>query len=303
MNAAAAELRGVSVRLRGGAFALDGVDVGFEPGRIHALLGRNGAGKSTLLRILAGQQAPTSGDVRVLGADPFDNVAVLPDVCLVRDHQDYPDGYRVRDALRLAARTQARFDGDVAERLLEGFDLPPRQRIGALSRGKRGAVGLVVGLASRARITLLDEPYLGLDSLGRRFFADELLADFAEHPRTIVLSTHQVNEFSGLIERVVLLDDGRVRIDADADALRGSVIEVSGRSADVHRFCVGRDVLSIHDVGGVASGVVAGRLDELTRSVLVANDLSSSVLSLQALTDDLLASPAPARPADRGERS
>jgi ABC-2 type transport system ATP-binding protein len=92
------------------------------------------------------------------------------------------------------------------------------------------AVGIVIGLASRAPVTLFDEPYLGLDAVARQLFYDRLLADYAEHPRTVVLSTHLIEEIAPLLERVLLIDRGRVLLDADAEALGGSAVTVTGRA-------------------------------------------------------------------------
>lgn len=106
----------------------------------------------------------------------------------------------------------------------------------------RSAVGIVIGLAARAELTLLDEPYAGLDAVARELFYDRLLADFTEHPRTIVLSTHLVDEAADLLEHVVLLDHGRVVLDAPADDVRGTAMTVSGPAAAVQEFVAGRPV-------------------------------------------------------------
>ena len=112
---------------------------------------------------------------------------------------------------------------------MRDFDLPSRRPIKKLSRGMTSAVGIVIGLASRAPLTLFDEPYLGLDAVARHQFYDRLLADYAEHPRTIVLSTHLIEEISDLLEHVLLLDRGRVLLDADAETLRATALTVTGK--------------------------------------------------------------------------
>ena len=117
---------------------------------------------------------------------------------------------------------------ELARQLLTDFDLPLQRRIRKLSRGMRSAVGIVIGLAARAELTLFDEPYAGLDAVARQLFYDRLLADFAEHPRTVVLSTHLIDEVADLLEHVVVLDRGRVVLDAPADDVRGTAMTVSG---------------------------------------------------------------------------
>lgn len=189
--------------------ALEGVTLTIEPGTVTGLLGRNGSGKTTLLRIVAGLEFPTSGSVRVFGQAPAENEAVLRRIVFVREEQQYPD-LRVRQALRVASWFYPNWDEDLARGLAADFDLPPRRKVKALSRGMRSAVGIVIGLAARADLTLFDEPYAGLDEVARREFYDRLRADLTQHPRTVVLSTHLPGEAADLLEHVVTLDRGRV---------------------------------------------------------------------------------------------
>jgi ABC-2 type transport system ATP-binding protein len=118
------------------------------------------------------------------------------------------------------------------------------------------AVGIVIGLASRAPITLFDEPYLGLDAVARQLFYDRLLADYAEHPRTVVLSTHLIEEIAALLERVLLIDRGRVLLDADAESLRGSAVTVTGPSDRVAAFAGRHELLHTESLAGQSRSVV-----------------------------------------------
>ena len=127
------------------------------------------------------------------------------------------------------------------------------QRVKKLSRGQLSAVGVVLGLASRAPLTIFDEPYLGLDAVARQLFYDRLLADYAEHPRTVVLSTHLIDEVSDLLDHVVVLDRGRVVVDEDTDVLRGSLVVVSGPSRAVDDFAAGHDVVHRENLGGFSA--------------------------------------------------
>lgn len=217
---AAISVAGLSRRY-GDLLAIDDVTFDVEKGSITGLLGRNGAGKTTLLRIVAAQELASGGSVRVLGASPFENDAVLPRMVLVREDQVFPD-VKVRHVLRVASWFYPHWGPELAGELRADFALPLDRRVSALSRGMRSALGIVVGLAARAEVTLLDEPYAGLDAVARRIFYDRLLADFAEHPRTVLISTHLIDEIAGLLERVVVLDRGRVVLDAATDELRGA---------------------------------------------------------------------------------
>ncbi len=254
-TAVAAELHDVTMRFRDHT-ALDGVTTSVPRDSITGLLGRNGAGKTTLLQLLTGHRVPTRGTLRVLGAAPYENDRVLRQVCFVKEGQRYPDQFRVVDALTAAALLFPQWDAGLATGLVADFDLPLKRPIRKLSRGMTSAVGIVIGLASRAPLTVFDEPYLGLDAVARQTFYDRLIADYAEHPRTVVLSTHLIEEIAGLLEHVVLLDQGRVLLDDDAEALRASAVTVTGPSRLVQHFADRHELLHSETFGGSSRAVV-----------------------------------------------
>jgi ABC-2 type transport system ATP-binding protein len=252
---AVATVHDVTMRFREHT-ALDGVSTAIEQDAITGLLGRNGAGKTTLMQLLTGHRVPSSGRIEVFGARPYENDAVLSRICFVKEGQRYPDHFRVRDALDAAALLFPQWDGDLAAALVEDFELPMKRPIKKLSRGMTSAVGIVIGLASRAPFTLFDEPYLGLDAVARQLFYDRLLADYAEHPRTVLLSTHLIEEIASLLERVLLIDRGRVLLDADAESLRGSALTVTGPSPAVAGFAARHELLHSESIGGHSRAVV-----------------------------------------------
>jgi ABC-2 type transport system ATP-binding protein len=262
--------------------ALDDVSVEIAAGSITGLLGRNGAGKTTLLRVLAGQEFPSSGSVRVLGGPPAENDHVLRRMTFVREDQDYPD-IKVRHALRAASWFYPNWDADLADSLLADFDLPSGKAVKKLSRGMRSALGIVIGLAARAEVTLFDEPYAGLDAVARQVFYDRLLADYAECPRTIVLSTHLIDEAAALFESVVVIDRGRVVLEAAADGLRGIATTVSGPVLAVDEFTAGRPAWNRRRLGSQASVVTVGQLDEDCQARARSLGLDLSPLTLQQL--------------------
>jgi ABC-2 type transport system ATP-binding protein len=219
--------------------ALDDVGFALTEGVIHGLLGRNGAGKTTLMRILTGQEIATAGRVEVFGAAPYENEAVLSRICFVRENQHFPSGYRVHHVLRTAAALFPAWDHGYARELVADFGLPTDRHVRKLSRGMLSALGITIGLAARAPLTLFDEPYLGLDAVARQLFYDRLLADYAAHPRTVVLSTHLIDEVGDLVERVLLLDRGRLVLDEEAEGMRGRLVVASGPTAAVDGFAAG----------------------------------------------------------------
>jgi ABC-2 type transport system ATP-binding protein len=272
---------GVSRHYRGHT-ALDNVSLTVEPGTVTGLLGRNGAGKTTLLRIITGLEFPTAGEVKVFGAVPAENDAVLRRMVFVREEQAYPD-FRVGHAIRAASWFYPNWSAELAGQLLADFELPLGRRIRRLSRGMRSAVGIVIGLAARAELTVFDEPYAGLDAVARQLFYDRLLADYAEHPRAIVLSTHLIDEVADLLEHVVMLDHGRVALDAPADGIRGTAMTVSGPALAVDEFVAGGPVWHRQRIASRASVVVPGPLDAAAQARARALHLSLEPLSLQQL--------------------
>ena len=253
-----------------------------EEHRIYGLLGRNGAGKTTLMQLLTGQEFATHGSIEVFGESPVENARVLDRVCFIKESQRYPDDFRVKHVLRSAPWFFADWDADFAADLIQLFRVPMNRRVKKLSRGQLSAVGVIVGLASRAPLTFFDEPYLGLDAVARQLFYDVLLSDYAEHPRTVVLSTHLIDEVSNLLEHVIVIDEGRIVIDSGADELRGSAVDVVGARSAVDAFTADREVLHRSGLGGLASATVA-RLDDAGLAEARAAGLELAPVSLQQL--------------------
>jgi ABC-2 type transport system ATP-binding protein len=259
------ELRGVTQRF-GDVDAIDDLSLRIEPGRIVGLLGRNGSGKSTLLSLVAAFRKATAGTVLVDGQDPFENTQVCSQICLVREAGDVIASDRVRNVLDLAGRLRASWDPAFADRLVDRFELPLGTRVQHLSRGQRSALGIVLGLASRAPLTMLDESYLGMDAPNRQAFYEELLQDYVEHPRTFVLSTHLIDEVAPLFEDVVIIDRGRLVLHESADDLRARGVAVVGPTKAVESFTAGMDRLNEQRLGGTSSIVVYGELSDAQRA-------------------------------------
>jgi ABC-2 type transport system ATP-binding protein len=276
------EVNGLTKRYRD-TVAVDDVSFTIEKDTIYGLLGRNGAGKTTVMSILTAQNFATRGDVRVFGANPYENSTVLSRMCFVRESQKYPDDAKPGHAFRTARLFFPNWDEELAQRLIEEFQLPMKRRIKKLSRGQLSAVGVIIGLASRAEITFFDEPYLGLDAVARQIFYDRLLEDYSEHPRTVILSSHLIDEVSNLIERVLVIDRGRIVMDESTDAVRDRAANIVGDSAAVEAFIRGREVIHRESLGRVSSVTVLGALTADDRVRLTEAGLDVAPVSLQQL--------------------
>lgn len=276
------EVKGLTKRYRD-TIAVDDVSFTIEKDTIYGLLGRNGAGKTTVMSILTAQNFASRGDVRVFGEKPYENPRVLSRMCFVRESQRYPDDALPAHAFKTARLFFPNWDQALAERLIDEFQLPVKRRIKKLSRGQLSAVGVIIGLASRAEITFFDEPYLGLDAVARQIFYDRLLEDYTLHPRTVILSSHLIDEVSNLIERVLVIDRGRIIMDEDTDAVRDRAVNVVGDTAAVEAFIVGREVIHRESLGRVSSVTVLGALSPSDRERLTAAGLDVAPVSLQQL--------------------
>jgi ABC-2 type transport system ATP-binding protein len=271
------------------AVALSDVTFSVRENTIYGLLGRNGAGKTTLMQILTGQNFATSGAVQVLGAEPYENEAVLTQVCFVKESQPYPETFTVRHVVAAGALLFPGWDEAFAQSLVDDFGLPRKRRVKKLSRGMLSALGVIVGLASRAPITLFDEPYLGLDAVARQMFYDRLLADYAEHPRTVILSTHLIDEVSELIEHVLLLDRGRLVVDEEVEALRGQVVTVTGSAGAVDALAVGREEIHRDRLGSTVRATLRGAFTPSDRGRAAELGADVAPASLQQLVVHLTA--------------
>jgi ABC-2 type transport system ATP-binding protein len=220
--------------------------------------------------------------VRVFGQSPVENSQALRRVCFIKESQVYPDEFRGRHVLKSAPWFFDNWDEEFAMRLVGRFGVPLDRRMKKMSRGQRSAIGVIVALASRAELTLLDEPYAGLDAVARHILYDSLLEDFAEHPRTFLLSTHLIDEAASLLERVLVIHEGSLVIDADADHLRSSATTLAGKASDVDAFARGRDVLDTSRLGGIATVTIAGLTGE-DRAAAASAGLEASPVSLQQL--------------------
>jgi len=210
----------------GAKVALDGLDLRVESGRILGLIGPNGAGKSTALNAILGLTSH-EGDLTVLGRDPWkERDLLMRDVCFIADVAVLPRWMRVAQALDYVAGVHPRFDRAKAEGFLAKTDIRRTSKVRELSKGMVTQLHLALVMAIDAQLLVLDEPTLGLDLLYRKQFYDSLINDYFDHSRTIVVTTHQVEEVEHILTDLVFINRGRVVLDASMDALAARYTEV-----------------------------------------------------------------------------
>lgn len=217
--------------------ALDTPSLAIAPGRITGLIGPNGAGKTTLLKALLGLTT-VEGELRVLGLDPAaQRNALMNDVCFIADVAVLPRWMKVREAIDFVAGVHPRFDRARCERFLASTKLQPRQRVRELSKGMIVQLHLALVMAIDAKVLVLDEPTLGLDILYRKEFYQRLLEDYFDEQKTIIVTTHQVEEIEHILTDVMFIRDGRIVLSADMENIgeRYSEVLVSAETAEAAR--------------------------------------------------------------------
>lgn len=263
--------------------AIHNTSFAMQANKIYGLLGRNGAGKTTLMKMITAQIFPTSGDLKVFGENPYENANTLSQICFIKESQNYPDHYSILDVLEVSTSIFPNWDVNFSRLLIEDFKLPLKRKIKKLSRGMLSAVGIVIGLASRAPLTIFDEPYLGLDAVSRGLFYDRLMEDYVEHPRTVILSTHLIDEVSNLLEHILVIDNGELIIDQDAEELRGKAFTVTGQTSKVEAFLIGKETVYREPFGGLLSATVMCSQNGSDQKHAAQSGLEISPVSLQQL--------------------
>ena len=219
------EARGLRKRY-GPTLALDGVDLSVEPGRILGLIGPNGAGKSTALKAILGL-IPFEGELSVLGRNPWtERDALMLDVAFIADIAVLPRWLRVADALDYVAGVHPRFDRAKAEGFLGRTAIRRGSRVRELSKGMVAQLHLALVMAIDARLLVLDEPTLGLDLLYRKQFYDTLLGDYFDKSRTIIVTTHQVEEVQQVLTDLMFIDRGRIVLECSMEDFEARYTEV-----------------------------------------------------------------------------
>ena len=222
---ACVEARGLRKQF-GKTVALDGMDLRIDDGRILGLIGPNGAGKTTALNAILGL-TPYEGELRVLGRDPWtERDQLMRDVCFISDVAVLPPWIRVSQVTDYVAAVHPRFNRAKAAGFLEKTTISPEKKVRQLSKGMITQLHLALVMAIDAKLLVPDEPTLGLDIIFRKQFYDSLLNDYFDGGRTVIISTHQVEEVENVLTDVVFIDRGRI-------VFRRSMEEIEGRFTEV----------------------------------------------------------------------
>ena len=252
---------------------------------VFGLIGGNGAGKTTLIRHLLGMLKAQSGSVRVFGTDPVaDPVGVLGRIGYLSEDRDLPNWMRVHELMRYTQAFYPNWDSNYADELRETFDLDPKAKIKALSRGQRARAGLLIALAHRPELLVLDEPSSGLDPVVRRDILGAIIRTIAEEGRTVFFSSHLLDEVERVADRVAIIHQGQILLTATMDEMKESHRRMTLRFEQAipqPPSLVG--TLACDGSGAEWTYICSGKSDQLRRA---AHALGATIVEESALTLD-----------------
>ncbi len=261
-------------KIYGKNIILDNVSINIEPQKIYGLLGNNGAGKSTLLNIINNRIFSTTGKVEIFGESIFDNEKSLNKIYLMSEDDLYPSKLKINSLFKLTEKFYGEFDWDLAHQMLEEFELNPSKHLNKLSTGYRSITKLIVALCVPCEYIFLDEPVLGLDANHREMFYNFLLDTYQERLRTFVISTHLIEEISNLLERVIILDKGKIIDDKELEQLLYEAYVLSGSTNEIEDLLKDVQVLDKEVLGGATTVYIKGHITRKSRGNIKVTPMS-----------------------------
>ena len=263
--------------------ALNSFDIAISENKIIGLIGKNGAGKTTFLKTCAGRIKPSSGKIQIFDDDVFDNLNVLSKMVFVDEESKYNDNYKIKEIMTTASYYYESWNNDLAYKLISHFGLNVDKRYKKLSRGMKTQVNVIIGICCRMPLTILDEPTLGLDAAFRKDFYHILLNDFINFPRTIIISSHLLNEIEMLLEEIILIDDGKLVMHTTMEEFKNYSIMLSGNSEFLKEFTKEMEIINISSLVNSSEYIVRNSLTDKNISTLQKNNIDIKSVSSQDL--------------------
>ena len=262
---------------------LNNVSLTIEENKIYGLLGRNGAGKTTLLNLINNRIFPSEGSITIDGENVIESDTATGKIYFMTEQDLYPQGLKVKELFKWTNEFYSNFDMDYALSLCNKFGLNTNKRFKELSTGYSSICKIIITLASSAEILIFDEPVLGLDANHRDLFYKELVANYIDEPKTIILSTHIIEEVSEILEKVIIIKDGKVLGDKEVDNLLNEAYIVSGASESVDKYIKDKKCINIDTIAGFKAATIVGKLNNEDKSNIEMLTLEVSKVELQKL--------------------
>ncbi|KMJ59407.1 ABC transporter [Bacillus sp. LL01] len=251
------------VKVYGRSKALNDLSFNINENKITGLIGRNGAGKTTLLKIMAGFQKQTSGELKVFNEQPYNSLLASANSILVDDQMAFPIALNLGEVLDASAAFYPDWDAELARRLFDYFSFRNNHRHSELSKGMKSTFNMIVGLASRCALTMFDEPTTGMDASVRKDFYRVLLKDYIAKPRTIIISSHHLEEMEDLLEDILLLKDGEKLLHMPVSDIKEYAIGVQGKTSVLTEWLEDKEVFYRKPIGTeVTYAVIENRFTE-----------------------------------------
>lgn len=265
--------------------AVDNITLEIEKNKIYGLIGRNGAGKTTLLKLLANQLQPTMGVIKKGDALLRHNDELTGQACLARETINIKGilNFNAQKIFAVASCIYPEWDNDYCRRLIKAFNLDISKKYIKLSKGMHTIIGLIIGLAGRTPLTLFDEPYVGLDPVYRELFYELLVDDFEKIPRTIVISSHLVNELENLFEQVVIIEQGKILLNEALETIKNKARVITGDKNILEQVLKSKRVVYKHLTGRMAEYTVLDTLTEQELKSFKQQGIDYSSIDLQKL--------------------
>lgn len=229
--------------------ALKDISFKLEDQKIYGFIGRNGAGKTSLLSLLSALREASEGSITIDEEEVFENSRLMESVIFVHETDYKEEDKKVDKILSAVAKYRPNYDPEYAEYLIKRFKLPKDKGINKMSKGMQSVLDVIIGLSSRAPITIFDEAYLGMDAPTRVIFYQELLEEQGKHPRIMILSTHLVSEMDYLFDEVLILHQGKLLLKEEYETLLLRGLTLTGSSKVVDELVQGKKILRVQKLG------------------------------------------------------
>ncbi|AJD30698.1 MULTISPECIES: ATP-binding cassette domain-containing protein [Clostridium] len=266
-----------------GKEVVSNISLNIEEGKIYGLLGRNGAGKTTLLHLITNRAILDSGKILIDGEDIYENDKALSKIYFMEEKNFFPESMKIVDVFKWTKEFYEDFDMEYAIKLSELFKLNIKKKVKNLSTGYKSISKIIATLASGAEILIFDEPILGLDANHREFFYKELLKFYNDGQKTIIISTHIIEEISHILEKVVILREGKIIENNSVEDMLNLAYAVSGNNEAVDKYITSKNTIDIETLGSYKKATILQERTKEDLDNIKKLELEISTVELQKL--------------------